>query len=119
MRAFEHQRQYTSTPARRCLALRCLIRRCPARCSPALRAPCYTLAVPSPARSPTRAQKRWGGRLRTGGALGLLGGTVGLLDRVLPHANDPVLGPSPLGIVLPIVLVVAGAAAFLVGRRWR
>ena len=68
---------------------------------------------------PTRSQKRWSGRLRTAGALLLLGGAVGALDRLLPHAIDPVLGPTPLSLVLPPVLFTVGAVAFWLGRRWR
>lgn len=68
---------------------------------------------------PSRQQKRWSGRLRTAGALLLLGGVVALLDGLLPQASDPVLGGLPHRSVIAAVLLSAGAVAFWLGRRWR
>lgn len=56
---------------------------------------------------PTRWQKRWGGRLRTAGALLLLLGGVGLAD------------PGSMPWTVPLGLFAAGAASFALGRRWR
>jgi len=69
--------------------------------------------------SSTRRRKRWSGRLRTAGALLLLVGAVGAVDRLLPRAADPVLGPGPFGLAAALVLAAAGAALFWLGRRWR
>jgi hypothetical protein len=68
--------------------------------------------------TPTRRQKRWSGRLRTAGALCLLAGAVGLVDGLLPHAADPVLGRAPLEAVA-LGLAMVGAISFGLGRRWR
>jgi hypothetical protein len=67
---------------------------------------------------PGRAEKRWSSRLRTAGALLLLAGAVGLLDR-LAAKSDPVLGPSPAVVPLALALLAVGAVAFWLGRRWR
>lgn len=73
---------------------------------------------------PTRTQKRWAGRLRTGGALVLLLAAVGTADRIVGLAA-PSRRPDALGggEVVPVwvivVCAVLGAAAFALGRRWR
>ncbi len=63
---------------------------------------------------PTRAQKRWSGRLRTAGALLLLAGAVALVDQLLPRAPDPRVGLGAAALFLPV-----GAVLFWLGRRWR
>lgn len=68
---------------------------------------------------PSRQQKRWSGRLRTAGALLLLGGVVALLDGLLPQASDPVLGGLPYRWVIAGVFLGVGTIAFWLGRRWR
>lgn len=67
---------------------------------------------------PTRWQKRSSPRLRTAGALLLLGGAVGVVDQFV-WRSDPVLGSSPAVLPLLGALLVAGAACFALGRRWR
>jgi hypothetical protein len=68
---------------------------------------------------PSRRQKRWSGRLRTAGALLLLGGVVALIDGLLPQANDPVLGGLPHRWAIAALFLGVGAVAFWLGRRWR
>jgi hypothetical protein len=68
---------------------------------------------------PSRAQKRWSGRLRTAGALLLLSSVVAFVDGLLPQASDPVLGSLPHRWVFVAVLLGVGAMAFWLGRRWR
>jgi hypothetical protein len=69
---------------------------------------------------PSRAQKRWSGRLRTAGALLLLVGTVGLVDRLLPRPSDA-LGtlPGTAQVVVAVALLALGGLLFVVGGRWR
>ena len=63
-------------------------------------------------------QKRWSGRLRTAGALLLLCGTVGLVDRLLPggHQADWPEWVQPAAAVL---LLAVGGGLFTLGGRWR
>lgn len=70
---------------------------------------------------PTRAQKRWAPRLRTAGALLLLGGAVAVADRLLPRAPDPVLGAerSVVWLGVAAALLGVGALLFVMGHRWR
>lgn len=70
---------------------------------------------------PTRAQKRWAGRLRTAGALLMLIGTVALVDRLLPGGSAESIVTLPGGVQLAIgtAAVGIGAACFALGRRWR
>lgn len=73
---------------------------------------------------PTRAQKRWSGRLRTLGALLSLLGTVALADRVLDLAapTSP-LSPTGRGAEWPawagVLFLAVGGLAYALGRRWR
>ena len=73
---------------------------------------------------PTRTQKRWAGRLRTGGALVLLLAAVGTVDHLVGLAA-PSRRPDALGggDAVPVWVIVAcaavGAAAFALGRKWR
>ncbi len=69
----------------------------------------------------THVRKRWSPRLRTAGALLLLGGTVALADRLLPRAPDPLLGAErpPAVVAVAAAMLLVGAAMFWLGRRWR
>jgi hypothetical protein len=69
---------------------------------------------------PTRTQKRWAGRLRTAGALLLLCGTVGLVDRLLPggRAAEESLPPW-LVPTAAAILIAIGGGLFHLGGRWR
>jgi hypothetical protein len=70
--------------------------------------------------SPTRRQKRWSSRFRTAGALLLLAGAVGLVDRLLPGSAEPLGAWPPWAQPLAaLALVGLGAAAYLLGGRWR
>jgi hypothetical protein len=70
--------------------------------------------------SPTRAQKRWSPRLRTAGALLLLFGVVGLVDRLLPRGADSVdVLPAAAQLAAAAGALVAGGALFALGRLWR
>jgi hypothetical protein len=64
-------------------------------------------------------QKRWSGRLRTAGAVLLLAGAVGLVDRLLPGSAEP-LGAWPAWAqpAAAALLVAVGGLLFLVGKRW-
>jgi hypothetical protein len=68
---------------------------------------------------PTRAQKRWGPRLRTAGALLLLLGVVALVDRALPGSSGTFALPAGAQVALGAGAVSIGLVLFVVGRRWR
>jgi hypothetical protein len=70
---------------------------------------------------PTRAQKRWAGRLRTAGALLMLIGTVALVDRLLPGGapESIVTLPATVQLAVGAAALAAGAVSFAFGRRWR
>jgi hypothetical protein len=67
---------------------------------------------------PTRTQKRWSGRLRTAGALLLLTGAVGLVDKLLPGGAQPEW-PAWVQPAAALALLTVGGALFLIGGRWR
>ena len=72
---------------------------------------------------PTRQQKRWSGRLRTGGALLLILGVVALADHFLglasPRTASSIFNDTRAQIVVGAIAVPLGAIALWLGRRWR
>jgi hypothetical protein len=76
-----------------------------------------TARLPS-RRLPTRTQKRWSGRLRTAGALLLLAGAVGLVDKLLPGGAQPEW-PGWVQPAAAALLVAVGGGLFFLGGRWR
>jgi hypothetical protein len=67
-----------------------------------------------------RTRRRWGPRLRTAGALLSLAGAVGMIDRLLPRARDPItdLPPQAQWIAAACAIFIGGCL-FTLGRRWR
>jgi hypothetical protein len=67
-----------------------------------------------------RTRRRWGPRLRTAGALLSLAGGVGLIDRLLPRARDPITDlPPGAQVVVGAIALVIGLGLFVLGRMWR
>lgn len=72
---------------------------------------------------PTRQQKRWSSRLRTGGALLLLLGVVAIADYFLglasPKTASSIFNDTRAQLGVGAVALPVGAIAFWLGRRWR
>jgi hypothetical protein len=68
--------------------------------------------------APSRTQKRWSGRLRTGGARLALVGAGASGDRLLPGSREWML-PTGAQLAAGATTLAVGLVAFVVGRRWQ